>query len=273
MRIRTRCLDAWLRGSLPESVDCVADVSPYGDGTEDAATDDAVRQAINRLTSRLRKACAGADLARLGFPGRCADADGGELDLAYVERCMRAEHAYVARFMLRVEYPPLVKPTPTSGGTPSPTATPRPESLRLAPALAKKFVGFIQNYAAIAHMSDGNDRNFTQRVQYASSDTSVAVCPNTEGNRGRVETVGPGRALITATELVTGITSEPATLIVTNCVHGTCVVGDPLASNCEPCVTAICAADPSCCADAWDQACVDAVSPLCNEACPAPPGG
>jgi hypothetical protein len=132
MRIRTRCLDAWLRGSLPESVDCVADVPPYGDGTEDAATDDAVRQAINRLTSRLRKACAGADLARLGFPGRCADADGGELDLAYVEPCMRAEHAYVARFMLRVEYPP-VDLTPTSGGTPSPTATPR-LNFRLAPS-------------------------------------------------------------------------------------------------------------------------------------------
>lgn len=267
LRIRTRCLDARLRGSLPESVDCVAEVPPYGPGTGDATTDAAVTQTTVRLTSRLSEACVGADLARLGFPGRCLDVVSGEPSLTNVESCVRATHAYVARLMLSIEYPPVVNPTPTPAGTPAPTATPVVESLRLAPAAARKPLGFPQNFTVTAHMSDGNDRNFTQRVFLSSSDESVAVCQNVDGNRGKVLTVGGGTALITATEPVTGITSDPATLIVSTCVRNRCVVGEPLGSDCEPCVTTICTADPSCCADAWTQACVDAVSSLCGEGC------
>jgi hypothetical protein len=213
MRVRTRCLDARLRGALPESVECLADVKPFAEGTGDPATDDAVRQAIDRMTSRLRKGCARADLARLGFPGRCPESDGGELDLPYVERCMRAEHARLSRFMLGVEYPPVASPTPTPA-TPVPTPTAVLEYLLLGPTSVQKPVGGIQNFTAIGHLSDGRELDYTQRVLLSSSDESVAVCPNTDGNRGRVEAVGAGTARIIATDPATGIASEPATLTV-----------------------------------------------------------
>lgn len=269
MRVRTRCLDARLQGALSENVDCLADVGPSGQGTGDAATDDAVGEAIVRMTRRIGEACAEADLAHLGFPGQCLGVGTGPLDLDYVQRCMRITHSLVSRLLLGVEYPAIVTATPT----PRPTPTPVLVSLRLAPPLARKPVGTIQNYSAIAELSDGNTRNFTQRVQYSSSDPSVAVCPNADGNRGRVETVGVGVTLITATEPISGVTSPPVRLIVSSCAHKVCVVGDALASDCEPCATAICAADPSCCTEAWDQDCVSAVSSLCDETCPAPTGG
>jgi hypothetical protein len=267
MRVRTRCLDARLQGALPHSVDCLADVAPYGPGTGDAATDDAIGKAIVRLTSRISEACVGADLALMGFPGRCQD--GGALDLVYVERCMRAQHARLSRLMLGVEYPSAASPTPTPAGSPEPTATPVPEYLLIAPKTVVKPVGGVQNFTIVAHMSDGNDRNFTQRVHYSSSDESVAVCPNEDGNRSRTLLVGPGTALITATEPVTGIISDAATLTVAGCLHSKCVTGVALAAKCDSCVATICAAEPSCCADAWGQSCVDAVASLCAETCPA----
>lgn len=250
MGIRTNCLDARLAGALPDRVQCFAEVQPYGPGTGDAATDDAVTQAIGRMTGRIRRACVGADPARINFPGRCFDVAEGTPDVGYVERCMRITHGAGSRHMLEAEYPAVPTPTPAPRETPSATPTPVVVSLDLLPTLARKPVGVFQNYTARAHMSDGNDRNFTQRVQYSSSDPSVAVCPNTDGNRGRVETVGIGVALITATEPISGVTSEPVRLVVSSCAHRVCALGAALVADCEPCVTTICAADPSCCTEA-----------------------
>ncbi len=91
--------------------------------------------------------------------------------------------------------------------TPTPTATPQLVALTLGPATAKRTAGQTQNFTTIGTYSDGSTKNLTQAVTYASSDPSVAVCPNAAGNRGRVETVGPGIATISASDAATGITS------------------------------------------------------------------
>jgi len=264
MRARIRCLDGRLSGALPEAIDCRAAVPPYGAGTGDAGTDGAIKQATARLFDRISDACVGADLAELGFPGFCPDPIVGAPGLNYVENCVRTTHERLAEQMLAAEYPSAATPTP------GPTATPALASLQIVPASSIRFVGVIRNYNVIGTFTDGNARNFTQRVDYASSDESVAICPNAPGNRGQVRTVGVGTALITATEPVTGITSDAATLAVIACDK--CVPrSGSLTAGCDPCVAMICAADPSCCTWAWTQACVDGVASICGESCPAAP--
>ena len=49
-----------------------------------------------------------------------------------------------------------------------------------------------------------------------------------------------------------------------------CVLGDPLVSYCDPCVTQVCAADSSCCGESWDQLCIDEVAAICGIICGAP---
>ena len=65
----------------------------------------------------------------------------------------------------------------------------------------------------IGNLSDGNTKNLTQKVVYSSSDTTVAVCPNADGNKSQVQAVGIGTATITATDSKTQI-SGSATLTV-----------------------------------------------------------
>ncbi len=262
LRTRGRCLDARLRGAIPETVDCRAEVAPSGPGTGDARTDDALTEASVRLFERLASVCVGADLAHLGFPGACPDQI-GILGLDDVQRCIRSTHTSAAIAMLAAEYPPPTTSTPT----PAPTATPTLVSLQIFPASATRSIGTGQNYTVAGTFSNGASRNLTQRVDYASSDESVAVAPNLDGNRGRVLAVGAGSALITATDPASGITSNAATLTVIACAHPICTVGAALASDCDPCVTTICATDASCCADAWDQICVDAVESVCAASC------
>ena len=47
------------------------------------------------------------------------------------------------------------------------------------------------------------------------------------------------------------------------CSHDPCLPGGPLASNCAPCVTVICAMDSSCCATQWDLTCVTKALDMC----------
>jgi hypothetical protein len=44
--------------------------------------------------------------------------------------------------------------------------------------------------------------------------------------------------------------------------------GGPLAPGCDPCVDAVCAADPYCCTTDWDTICVDEVDVVCGVPCP-----
>ncbi|MCC6764688.1 MAG: Ig-like domain-containing protein [Deltaproteobacteria bacterium] len=81
-------------------------------------------------------------------------------------------------------------------------------AITLKPLDKNAVVGDAVTYTATGQLSDGNTKNLTQKVEYASSDTSVAVCPNAEGNKSRVEAVGVGTAIITATDPVTSIATE-----------------------------------------------------------------
>ncbi len=260
MRVRGRCLDAQLGGLIPEAVDCRAQAQPYGPGTGDARTDRALTRVTTLFYSRLAEACFRADVAALGFPGSCPPPL-GDLGVDDVQRCLRETHHGVSKRLLDIEYPPESTPEPT------PSPSPLPIALRIVPESIKRLVGQVQNYSVIGDYADGASRNLTQRVVYSSSDESVAVTPNEPPNLGRVLTVGRGRALITATEPITGLVTNAATLNVLSCPHDACTVGEALDSGCTPCVTVICTADPSCCADGWSQACVDAVASTCGASC------
>jgi hypothetical protein len=83
-------------------------------------------------------------------------------------------------------------------------------SIGLKPLDKNAAVGEFINYTATGTLSDGNTKNLTQKVVYASSDTSVAICPNAEGNKSQVQAVGVGVAIISATDPVTNISTEAA---------------------------------------------------------------
>lgn len=54
------------------------------------------------------------------------------------------------------------------------------------------------------------------------------------------------------------------TCAFSTCGHDPCTEGDPLSPSCEPCVDALCAADPYCCQFGWDSICVRAVNEFCG---------
>ena len=81
-------------------------------------------------------------------------------------------------------------------------------AITLKPLDKNAAVGDTISYTATGQLSDGNTKNLTQKVVYASSDTSVAICPNTDGNKGQVQAVGVGTAIISATDPVTDIATE-----------------------------------------------------------------
>ena len=83
-------------------------------------------------------------------------------------------------------------------------------SITLKPLDKNAAVGGTVTYSAIGMLSDGNTKNLTQKVTYASSNSSVAVCPNTTGNKSQVQAVGVGTATITATDPVSQISTEAA---------------------------------------------------------------
>ncbi len=51
------------------------------------------------------------------------------------------------------------------------------------------------------------------------------------------------------------------------CTHDLCQSGDALVEGCDPCVSAVCAADPYCCATAWDSRCIEQVTSACGLSC------
>ena len=98
-------------------------------------------------------------------------------------------------------------PTRTRTPTPTPTSTPRLTTLTLSPADAKRNAGQTQNFSVSGTFSDGNVKNMTQLVNYASSNPSVAQAPNEAGNKGKVNAVGPGEAIISASDPISGVTT------------------------------------------------------------------
>jgi Bacterial Ig-like domain (group 2) len=84
------------------------------------------------------------------------------------------------------------------------------ESLTLTPTQATLGVGESRFYTAIGHFGGGGTQNLTQRVDYFSSDTQVAVAPNTPGTKSEIQAVGAGMATISAVDSQTGVGSSPA---------------------------------------------------------------
>lgn len=80
------------------------------------------------------------------------------------------------------------------------------ESITLSPLTKTRPAGQSQSYVATGHYAGGVTLNITQEVDYASSNPSVAAAPNTPGNKGKVDTIAPGTAIISASH-PSGITT------------------------------------------------------------------
>jgi len=89
--------------------------------------------------------------------------------------------------------------------------------LTLAPASATLTVGESRFYTATLRLEDGTTENVTQRVDYASSDPTVASAPNAPGMKSEVLALAPGVVTISGVDPVSGESSTPggdATLTV-----------------------------------------------------------
>ncbi len=89
-----------------------------------------------------------------------------------------------------------------------PDESKRLESITLAPREARRSIGQGQHLTATGHYEGGETRNLTQHLQYASSDPKVATVDNAKGARSLVTAVGPGTAVISATDPKTGVSSH-----------------------------------------------------------------
>lgn len=81
------------------------------------------------------------------------------------------------------------------------------QSISLAPNGVTRAIAETQSFAATGHYVPNLTGLLTQQLEYHSSDESVAIALNTPGNKSQVLMVGPGTAVISATDPVTGISS------------------------------------------------------------------
>ena len=84
------------------------------------------------------------------------------------------------------------------------------ECIVLTPVTVERAIGQSQFFTAIGHFQGGGTENLTQLVTYASSDTGVALAPNDDGQRSRVDAIGSGVSTISATDTDTGVSSDDA---------------------------------------------------------------
>lgn len=95
---------------------------------------------------------------------------------------------------------------------------------------------------------------------------------------GQRDDLSPGdiagvRALYTPANTIFGTCFENGrtnawSSTVSPCAHGLCYTGDPLNSQCDPCVATVCASDPWCCSTSWDDQCIDEAISWCDYSCP-----
>lgn len=81
------------------------------------------------------------------------------------------------------------------------------ERIVLTPSTITRTIGQTQRLTATGHYAGGTTRNLTQHLAYSSSDPEVAAAPNADGDKSRIEIVGPGAATITAVDKATGVSS------------------------------------------------------------------
>ncbi|MGH1345887.1 MAG: hypothetical protein ACRBN8_30260 [Nannocystales bacterium] len=81
-------------------------------------------------------------------------------------------------------------------------------------------------------------------------DAPIALFVQTDGNAPSVTVLSD----LVVKEVVACVTDHP-----------TCEAGGALEAGCDPCVMAICDADPYCCDNAWDSVCVGQVLSVCDQ--------
>ena len=94
-----------------------------------------------------------------------------------------------------------------TGGDATLTVLGKLERIVLQPSTIKRKVGQTQHLTAIGHYAGGATRNLTQHVTYSSSNPDVVAAPNRDGDKSRIDIVGPGTATITAVDKLTGTSS------------------------------------------------------------------
>ncbi len=100
-RVRQRCLRKVFRGALPLATDCIT-----GDG--DADTQTRIEELRGRVGAIVPKHCTRANMAELGYPGRCRDTNppSNSFDVNDLESCIIDIHDEAITHMLELEYPP-----------------------------------------------------------------------------------------------------------------------------------------------------------------------
>ena len=88
------------------------------------------------------------------------------------------------------------------------TATGPLARLRLTPTAVTRGVGEQEEFTAFGFHEPDLEELVTQRLVYTSSDPAVVVVEDTPGRRSRIRTAGPGTAVISATDPVTGISTH-----------------------------------------------------------------
>jgi cysteine-rich repeat protein len=104
LTIRDDCFQDVLNGSLPLSVDCLADIDS---GTGDTDLDDRLLNVRNKLLEAVTTRCLNVDLANLGYPGSCEDLDGAPFTAFDQEACIVKQADQTIDYLTRVEHPPV----------------------------------------------------------------------------------------------------------------------------------------------------------------------
>lgn len=80
------------------------------------------------------------------------------------------------------------------------------QSIVITPtANVTRFIGESEQYTATGHFADGSTQDLTQVVAWSVNAPGIARASNTDGTRGRVYALTPGRTLVAATDPDTGI--------------------------------------------------------------------
>jgi hypothetical protein len=130
LRARTRCLVLQLKGKVPASVDCRAEVILTPGTTGDPNTDKLLHKAGDKFNEQISRRCNDVVLETLGFPADCTDPDGPPFSTDNLIACLLPQLEATVDAIVNTQFPPPggATPTPTetataTGETPTATAT------------------------------------------------------------------------------------------------------------------------------------------------------
>lgn len=105
-RARSACLLRQERRRLDtDTVDCRADIPPYGGGTGDDPTDIHVKNAYVHVLSGIPVVCATADIVGLGYPLMCNNATGEDFNLYDLKQCLLDVNRVGVQDLLNIPFP------------------------------------------------------------------------------------------------------------------------------------------------------------------------